>query len=178
MRFSIVLGLLALVGCANGGQYAPAIDPGQTVNIREVRNLAGVPLRVAELYLADAGGAGDLPVDQIDIALTVQAALMARVRSMGHEVSENGRFELHAAVTEFDMVELRATGRMRMAVAVMLVDSASQEVVSEGEAGQEYQLLERAPDDAGLLGEQRFIRRRLEAFIESLTNVALQRAGL
>jgi hypothetical protein len=177
---ALVCVLLACVlgGCVSGGQRANMLEPGQQISIKPVRNLAGVPIKIPELYLGDGAATTDLEFDSIDIALNVEAALLAWTRASGHTSTDPGDFELHAAVTRFDITTLRSTGTVSLGVAVMLVDTQGQNVLAEGVAEQDYQLMDQAPDDAGLLGEQRFIRTRLEAFIEAITLLALQRARL
>jgi hypothetical protein len=173
-----MLALPLLLAACGGPSRAPALPEGSRVAVMPVRNLAGVPLKVPELYLGDAGGSLDIPLGVVDIPLAVEAAMLARVRMRGYEAADGAEYELHGAVTEFDALSLRSKGRVRLGVAVMVVDRDSQQVVREGHAEQDYQLLPEAPDRVGLLGEQRFIRDRLEAFIESLTSMALHRAGI
>lgn len=186
---SAICALLALVlsGCAaTGTRLDRGLDSSDTIEVVPVKNLAGVSLKVPEIYLGDAvGRAGDLRVRAMDIKLLAEAALYSRLDAMGRRVAlkgdgafpEGASHELHGAVTHFDMTELRATGRFRMAMAVMLIDVGTQTEVARGVAEEEFQLLDMAPDEVGAIGEERFIEARMQIFIESLARSALDDSG-
>jgi hypothetical protein len=76
------------------------------------------------------------------------------------------------------MNELRRTGRITLGLAVMLIDTQTQEVLAESTAEQQCQLMDRPPAETGIVGEQRFIRKRLELFMEGLARTALLEVGL
>jgi hypothetical protein len=188
MRFSLLLLPLLIAAC---GTPRPALQQGafspDTIAVMPVRNLSGVTLKVPEIYLGDsAGEVGAIPMDDVDIALLAEAAVLARLDELGYRVNleanagrfrEGVKYEVHSAITEFDMTELRETGRFRMAMTVMLVDAAAQVEVARGYAAGEYQLMDLAPDEAGALGEQRFVEDRLQIFTESLAREAVDAAG-
>ena len=188
MRFSLLLLPLILAAC---GTTRPPVERGvfspDTVVVMPVKNLSGVSLKVPEIYLGDAGGdSGDFPIDDIDVTLLAEAAVLARLEELGYRVDlqqnagrfrEGAKYEVHAAITRFDMTEVRETGRFRMAMTVMLVDAAGQVEIAQGQAEGEYQLMDVAPDEAGALGEQRFIEGRLQIFTEGLAREAVDAAG-
>jgi hypothetical protein len=188
MRFSLLLVPLLLAAC---GTSRPLLERGafspDTMVVKPVQNLSGVSLKVPEIYLGDAGGdSGDFPIEDIDVTLLAEAAVLARLDELGYraDLAQNaGRFhegvkyEVHAAITLFDMTELRETGRFRMAMTVMLVDAKGQFEIARGDASGEYQLMDMAPDEAGALGEQRFIEGRLQIYTESLAREAVDAAG-
>jgi hypothetical protein len=179
---------LLLAAC---GTSRPPIERGvfspDTMVVLPVVNLSGVTLKVPEIYLGDAGGdSGDFPIEDIDVALLAEAAVLARLDELGYRAAleqDAGRFrtgvryEVHAAITEFDMTEVRTTGRFRMAMTVMLVDAKAQVEIAQGQASGEYQLMDMAPDEAGALGEQRFIEGRLQIYTEGLAREAVDAAG-
>lgn len=182
-----LLVLLTFAGCAGPvHRLERGLDSRDTVEVAAVRNLAGVSLKVPEIYLGDAvGRAGDVRVDAMDLKLLAEAALYSRLDDLGCRVAlkgdgafpEGAKYELHGAVTRFDMAGLRATGRFRMAMAVMLIDVRTQAEVARGVAEEEFQLLDMAPDEVGAIGEQRFIETRMQIFIESLARSALDAGG-
>lgn len=188
MRCSLLLIPLLLAACAS--RQAP-VERGlfspDTMVVKPVQNLSGVTLKVPEIYLGDAvGRAAELEVDDIDVALLAEAAVYARLDELGYraELDQNGsrfrdgpKYEVHSAITIFDLTELRQTGHIRMAMTVMLVDAKGQVEVARGEADREFQLLDMAPDEAGALGDQRFIEGRLQIFTESLAREAVDAAG-
>jgi hypothetical protein len=190
MRLSLLICLLValLAGCAAGREpLARGPDSPDTLVVMPTRNLAGVPLKVPELYLGDAvGKAGQLDVRNLDLAELAEAAVFARLSALGFrvELEQNAgrlgtpaRYEVHSAVTLFDMDNLRATGRYRMGILVVLVDSGSQREVARGYAEHEFQLLDVAPDEAGVLGPARFIESRLQIYTESLAGDAVDDGG-
>lgn len=189
MRFSpllILVLLLAACGTSRPPLQRGAFSP-DTISVMPVQNLSGVTLKVPEIYLGDSGGeVGRIPVDDIDIALLAEAAVLARIDELGYRANlsdnagrfrEGAKYEVHSAITEFDMTELRATGRFRMSMTVMLIESASQVEVARGYSGSEFQLMDLAPDEAGALGEQRFVEDRLQIFTEELARDAVDAAG-
>ena len=189
MRFSLLLPLLLLLaGCATNGSRVPdEVTPEVPMVIMPVRNLAGVPLKIPAIYFGDAVGKGaGLEIDDVDLALLAEAAVYTHLDLLGYrvELQQNAaslgaepRYEIHAAITELDMTEVRQTGKFRMAMVVMLVDAAGQFEVARGGAEQEFQLLDVAPDEAGALGTQRFIEGRLQSFTEGLVREAVDSAG-
>ncbi len=177
-RLSLLLVLLCLAGCATAPTTTSPIPDRAVVQVLPVRNLAGVPVSIPELWLGDAGdAAADLKVDPVDMRLLIEAALIAGMQDSGHQVSNEAGFRLHAAVTRFELLELRATGRVILGVAVIAVDAAGNEL-AQGKAELEYQLMRVAPDNAGTLGDERFLRARLEGLAEAATRAALLDAGL
>ncbi|MCC7509021.1 MAG: hypothetical protein IT464_06570 [Planctomycetes bacterium] len=174
-----VLVLMALfsVGCAVSGPVSP-VPQGAPVTVLPVKNLSGVTLNVPELYMGDAGEkAAGLEVDKIDLRLLAEAGLAARLGATGHDPG-GGEYEIHAGVSVFDMTELRRTGRIKLGLALVVVDSKTQTVIAESEAEQDCQLLDKPPSETGIIGEQRFLRQRLEMFMEALAREALILAGL
>lgn len=184
MRYSAIL-LLLLAACATTGSGLPGgMQAGDPLVIKPVRNLAGVPLKIPAIYFGDAVGKGaELGVEELDLALLAEAAVYAHLTGLNYsaELEQNmgakPRYEVHAAVTDLDMTQVRQTGRFRMAMTVMLVDADRQAEVARGSAEQEFQLLDVAPDEAGAIGESRFIERRLQTFTEGLAREALDSAG-
>ena len=186
MRFSLILLLLA--GCASATVRVErgALSP-DTVIVMPTRNLSSVTLKVPEIYLGDAPGSGaGLPFEHIDVALLAEAATLARLRETGcrAELEQHAarfgstpRFEVHSAITDFDLTELRQTGRIRMAMTVMLVDAINEVEIARGSVAREYQLMDVAPDEAGAVGEHRFIESRLQMYTESLAREAVDAAG-
>ena len=190
MRCSLLLIIVALLltACATEhvqlerGMFSP-----DTILIKPVKNLAGVSLKVPEIYLGDAGGeVAGMDVEDIDVVLLAEAAVYAHLDELGYRseldtgesrFTGGPKYELHCGVTVFDMTELRQTGRIRMAMTVMLVDRQAQREVSRGSADREFQLMDIAPDEAGAIGEQRFIAARLQIFTESLARDAVDDAG-
>jgi hypothetical protein len=174
-----VAALACLLASCVGGPSRSALPQGEAVSVVPVKNLSGVTLRVPELWLGDAGDqAASLNVELIDLRLLAEAGLRAGLQASGHGVHDSARHELHAAITRFDMSQLRSTGRVSIGLAVMLVDSRDSVVLAESEIVRDCQLLDRPPQQTGVVGEQRFIRRRLEMFCESLAREVLLDAGM
>jgi len=184
MRFSVLLLLLLIAAC---GTTRPEIERGllspDRLLVKPVKNLSGVNLKVKELYLGDAvGKASELRVDDIDVALLAEAAVFSRLDELGYRVfmepaKDDCRYEVHGAITAFDMTEVRQTGRFSMAMTVIVVNVETQAEIARGEADREFQLMDMAPDEAGALGEQRFIEGRMQIFVESLAREAVDNAG-
>ncbi|MBK8207274.1 MAG: hypothetical protein IPK87_10885 [Planctomycetes bacterium] len=171
--------LLAVLsaGCAVSRPVSP-VPQGAPVTVLPVKNLSGVTLNVPELYMGDAGEkAAGLEVDKIDLRLLAEAGLAARLGATGHEPT-GGEYEIHAGVSIFDMTELRRTGRIKLGLALVVVNGKTQTVIAEAEAEQDCQLLDKPPAETGIIGEQRFVRQRLEMFMEALAREALILAGL
>lgn len=177
-RACLLVMLCGLVGgCALSRPVTP-VPKGAPVAVLPVKNLSGVTLNVPELYMGDAGEkAAGLEIEKIDLRLLAEAGLAARLGATGHEPTGGG-YEVHAGVSKFDMTELRRTGRIKLGLALMVVDGKTQTVIAESEAEQEYQLLDKPPAETGIIGEQRFVRQRLEMFMEALAREALILAGL
>lgn len=170
--------LLALFGACASAPVSP-LQPGEAIHVLPVKNLSGVTLRVPELWLADAGeAAASLEVEQIDLRLLAEAGLRSRLRQRGYLAEAGVKHELHAAISRFDMSSLRRTGRITIGLTVMLVDSGTATVLARAEVEQDCQLLDTPPAEAGVLGEQRFIRRKLESFSEGIAAVALHQLGM
>jgi hypothetical protein len=188
MRFSLLIVALTLTACASQrlkverGLFSP-----DTMVVKPVKNLSGVRLKVPEIYMGDAGSkAAGLDVGNVDLAKLAEAGIYSHLDDMGYRAElESGesrfthgpKYEVHSAITLFDMTQLRETGEIRMAMTVMLVDSKSQTEIGRGSADRTFRLLDMAPDEAGALGEERFIRARLEIFAESLASEAVDDAG-
>jgi hypothetical protein len=64
-----------------------------------------------------------------------------------------------------------------MAMTVIVVNVETQAEIARGEADREFQLMDMAPDEAGALGEQRFIEGRMQIFVESLAREAVDNCG-
>lgn len=174
---ALLLVCLALAACS-AQQHPSPVPAASPVRVLPVKNLSGVTLRVPELWLGDAGDrAAELDVELIDLRLLAEAGIRARLALIGRETGAS-RFELHAAISRFDMDELRTSGRITLGLAVVLVDAEQRRVLAESEIVQDFQLMDRGPAETGMLGEQRFIRRRLELFSEELAKAALQELGL
>lgn len=188
MRYSLLLIALLLAACAGG---RPPLERGMlspdTMVVLPAQNLSGKPLKVPELYLGDAvGKAAELKVDNIDLVLLAEAAVYARLDELGYrvELEQNaGRFEtppkyeIHTAITNFDMSETRSTGRFSMGIVVMLIHAEGQYEISRGTVIQEFQLLDEAPEEVGALGTARFIEQRLQIFTEGLARDAVDAGG-
>jgi len=151
-----------------------------TVHVEKVSNHSGVSLRVPEMYMADMLGASDaLEVEHFDLALIARAALMAGLRAHEVRTADTGQnHNLAAAITQYDAVDLRRTGRFRMAMLVMLVDTATGREIARAETSREFELFRKPPGEQGALGDQRFIRRKMEGFTEALAREALRELGL
>lgn len=183
----IVLLALLLAGCVAPSRVAePGLLSPDTIEVVPVKNLAGVSLKVPEIYLGDdLRKAMELDVEDIDLKLLCEAAIYARLDELGYRAALAGngafpsgaRYEVHTAVTEFDMTELRATGRFRMAIVVIVIETGAQAEVARGASSREFQLLDMAPDEVGAIGEQRFVERRLQLFTETLAREAVNAAG-
>lgn len=187
-RVSLLLFFALVAGCVAGraplqrGELSP-----DTMVVRPAQNLTGRPLKVPELYIGDAvGKAADISVESVDLALLAEAAVYARLSELGYrvELAQNvgrlgavPRYEVHTAITEFDMSETRSTGRYRMGILVMLVDARQQREVARSVVTQEFQLLDEAPDEVGALGTGRFIEQRLQIFTEGLVRAAVDAGG-
>jgi hypothetical protein len=175
-RLSLLAAVLLLGACASSGGLGLRAGPesADTIVVLPVKNLSGVSLKVPEMYVADmAGSVGELNVKSIDLGLLAEAALKAALRAEGLRVVESSpRYEMHAAITEYDASELRRTARYRMGVVVMLVDTKGAEV-ARGGAVQEFQLFSKPPAETGALGDERFVRRKLEGFTELLVREAV-----
>lgn len=170
--------LVLLMAACTSTPAGPALAAGKPVRVLPVKNLAGVTLTVPELYLGDAGEkAAGLEVEPIDLRLLAEAGLRAHLENTGRGADE-GRHELHAAISHFEMSEVRRTGRISLGLTVMLVDAGAQSVLYQVEVTQDCQLFDQPPAETGVIGEQRFIRRRLEVFMQGLTTHALTELGL
>ena len=188
MRYSLILIALMMTACASGREpiQRGALSP-DTLVVLPTQNLSGKPLKVPELYLGDAvGRAADLKVDNVDIALLAEAAVFSRLSELGYrvELEQNAerfestpKYEIHSAVTVFDMSETRSNGQFRMGIVVMLIDAAGQFEVARGYVEQEFQLLDEAPDEVGALGTGRFIEQRLQIYTEGLAREAVDAGG-
>lgn len=175
---SLALLLLLLAGCSSSAARIAPVPEQAPIVVHPVRNLAGVPITLPELWLGDAGdAAAGIKLDTVDMRLLVEAALVAGMTSAGHSISPDAPYQLHAAVTRFELLELRSTGRVVLGVVVIVVDAQGNEL-AQGNAELEYQLMEIAPDEGGAVGEERFIRARLETLAEAATRAALLDAGL
>ncbi|MBX3475875.1 MAG: hypothetical protein KF754_16015 [Planctomycetes bacterium] len=184
-RHFTLAGLLAIAcfagGCASGpGRANTARELEGRYFVAPVQNLSGVSLRVTELYVGDMLGTADpLEVEEIDLALVTEAALVAGLTLSGRQVTDSAApWRVQAAVTTYDAVDLRRTGRYRMALLVVVVDNATQTEIARGEAVQDFQLFLTPPGELGAIGDQRFTRRKYEAFTETLAREALLQAGL
>lgn len=179
---------LALSACQSG---PPAFRRGgggdaDSITVHEVKNLSGVSLRIPAIYFGDALGAGkNLKVENLDLRLLCRAGLLGHLKQRRYRAylsddpaAAAPKYQLHAAVTRFNLDALRATGRITLGMHMMLVSAATHEVVLESEWSQDFQLLDSAPDAVGALGDQRFIEERLKAFAEHLAASLLNKAGL
>lgn len=172
---------LMLGGCATSStlHLRPGAGSPDTIALQPLQNLAGVSLRVPELYVGDMLGSGaPIEVDLIDLRLVSEAALLGALRGGQYQLAENARFRLYAAITEYEATTLRKSGRYKMGLLLMLVDVASNTEVARGGAVREFQLFETGPEERGVLGHERFVRRRLEGFTEMLALEALADLGL
>jgi len=175
--------LLVLAACASSGGLAlqPGPDSPDTIGLQPVQNLAGVSLRVPEMYVGDMlGGDDPLEVQEVDLSLVAQAALLAGLRMQRLAVVTHGqpRFVLYPAITQYDALALRTTGKYRMELTLIMVDTRQDREVARATAAREFLLFEKPPEEGGAMGEARFIRRRLEGFTEALARDALQELGL
>lgn len=183
MRASLALAFFCLLaGCAGKGGLAlkPGPGSGDTIDVPAVRNLAGVSLLVPEMYVGDMLGASDpVEIEEVDLKLVTEAALIGALRAREYQVTAApGAYSLHGAVTRYEALDVRRTGRFRMAVLLILVDNRTGNEVARGEADREFELFSRPPNEIGSLGDQRFIRRKLEGFTEVLAREALRNLGL
>ena len=183
MRPSLAVLLFCLVaGCATGPEHKTAgvLGPADVIRVETVSNLSGVSVQVPEMYVGDMLGTSDgLDVENMDLRLLTQAALVTALRVRQYRVSDSGATRvLAAAITQWHALDLRRTGRVRMALAVMLVDARSNAELARGQAEREFELFRQPPAEQGTLGDQRFIRRRMEGFVESLAADALRDLGV
>jgi len=171
--------LLSACAGPQGLGLQPGADSPDTIFVAPVRNLSGVPLRVPEMYVGDMLGGSDLPdIGMIDLDLVAEAALRGTLRAGDFRLTEPAaRFQVHAAITEYDTSALRATGRYRMGIVLLLIGKAGLEV-ARGGAVREFQLFSRPPQEVGALGDERFVRTRIEGFTEALARDALADLGL
>jgi hypothetical protein len=180
IRASALVAVLLMAACST--TRGLGLKPGSvdTVAIMPVQNLAGVSLMVPEMYVGDMAGDTDaLEIEFIDLGLLAEAALTATLRGGGWQLTDpaEARYHLHAAITEYDATDLRRTARYRMAVVLILVDQKGREV-TRGGAVREFQLFSKPPHDVGALGDERFVRRKLEGFTETLVREAVTKLGL
>lgn len=175
----LVLCLCLLAGCA-GGPRAVLQGSADSVQVEAVSNHAGVSLRVPEMYMADMLGASDaLEVEHFDLTLIARAALIAGLRVHDVQTADSGASHtLAAAITQYDAVDLRRTGRFRMALLVILVHRTTGREIARAEAAREFELFSKPPGEQGALGDQRFIRRKMEGFTEALAREALRQLGV
>ncbi|KAA0217676.1 hypothetical protein EDM80_03090 [bacterium] len=173
------LSLLLVLGLASCASTPPplATVAREPLGLMPLRNLAGVPLKVPAIYFGDALGTAEaLEVEKLDLMQLGRAALLARLRERGYAidlVEEPGmRVTLHGAITRFDLDALKETGRITLGLVVMVVNAAGAEV-GQAAVEREFQLMARAPNEGGALGEARFIEARLKAYIEALAQEAV-----
>lgn len=177
-KLALLLPLMALVGCAAA---QPPLSRSEPVTVVEVKNLAGVPLRIPAMYFGDALGAAEaLQVEKLDLRLLARAGLLSELEKRGYagQLDGEARMELHAAMTVLDLDGLRDSGRIRLGMAVMVVDAQKKLETARGEVIREFRLLDVAPEEGGALGQGRFIADRLKGFVEALASEALHAAGL
>lgn len=177
-KLALMLPLMSLVGCAAA---QPPLARSEPVAVVEVKNLAGVPLRIPAMYFGDALGAAEaLQVEKLDLRLLARAGLLSELEKRGYAAQLDGeaRMELHAAMTVLDLDGLRDSGRVRLGMVVMVVDAHQKLETARGEVTREFRLLDVAPEEGGALGQGRFIADRLKGFVEALASEALHAAGL
>ncbi|MCC6572157.1 MAG: hypothetical protein IT462_00065 [Planctomycetes bacterium] len=185
-RLALILTLpLLLASCASGPPAFRRGERGDTIQVVEVKNLSGVSLKIPAIYFGDALGAGkDIKNEKLDLRLLGRAALFSYLKQRQYRAAleqtpaQPPKYELHAAVTVFNLDALRATGRITLGMHMMLVQTQTQEVVVEADHAEDFQLMDQAPDNAGSLGAARFIEDRLKAFAEQLAASLLQKGGL
>lgn len=177
---TILLSITALlVASCTSTQRLGTLPDNTTIEITPVKNLSGVTLQVPEFYIGDAvGSASSVEQDYLDLTLLTQAALISGLRQRGYQAdTENTEYNIHAAITEFNSKNLRKEGWLTLGLTILIINSSGEEI-TRGEAVLRYQLFTEGPDQLGVLGEQRFVAKRIKAFTETLTNQALQNAGL
>lgn len=182
----LTLALLAAACAAGPPRFRRGGEKPDSVAVVEVKNLAGVSLRIPAIYFGDDLGAGkNLDIEKLDLRLLARAGLYGYLKQRGYRAALSGEvaaaspnYEVHAAVTRFNLDALRATGRITLGMHMVLVRPQTQEVVLEAEHAEDFQLLDQAPDRVGALGGQRFIEERLKAFSEQLASGLLRKAGL
>jgi len=179
----LLLCLCLLSGCAgpNGLGLRTGTESADTILLEPVANMAGVSLRLPEMYVGDMLGTSDpLEVEEIDLCLVAQAALLGALRANDLRVEATGqtRYALAGAITEYDATDLRRTGRFKMSMLLILHDNNTSREVARGAATREFELFATPPGEQGAMGEQRFIRRKMEGFTEVLAREALKTLGL
>lgn len=187
IRLLCVLSLLLVAACSSGPASGPirrgATSP-DSVSVVPVKNLSGVSVVMPEVYFGDNSRLGaELDIDDVDMRLLVEAALLGQLRRLGYNAdsaihADNPRFEAHVAIRRFDMDRLRREGRITIALSLFVIRTEDQAEITQSDTEDTFQLLDQAPDEAGVLGEQRFIRERLELFSEFLAESLLAEAGL
>lgn len=163
-----------LTSCTTAQTSSALIPGGSAIQVVSVKNLSGITLQVPELYVGDAvGSAASLKQDILDLTLLAQAALISGLRKRQFKAgTDTAGYKVHAAVTEFDSNSLRSEGWLRLGITVLMINQQGHEI-ARGSAAEDFQLFSEGPDKLGALGQQRFIAKRLKAFVESLTNTAL-----
>lgn len=184
MKLSPALLLLALALSACAGAGPAELNRGSgstdTISVSTVQNLSGVSVRVPEMYVNDMLGTSDpLDVEMLDLTLVTEAALVAGLRDGQWPVQGAGaKYLLQAAITEYEARDLRRTGRYRMGLLLILVSEETQREVARADVSRDFQLFATPPGEQGALGDQRFVRRKLEGFTEALARDALRELGL
>lgn len=179
-----IFSLLLTCSCANQALMIRRDAPADPVLVVEVKNFAGVPLIVPAVYFGDSlGTAESLEVEKLDLLQLSRAALFAQMRDRGYlaslsEDAKGARFEIHAAMTCFDLDSVKDNGRIKLGMLVIVVDGRTNAESARGEVTREFQLFNRAPNDGGSLGESRFIEARLKGFVEALASDTLSAAGV
>lgn len=179
-----ILPLLLMCGCANQAFVIRREAPVDSVSVVDVKNFSGVPLIVPAIYFGDSlGTAESLEVERLDLLQLSRAALFAQMRDRGFQasLSEDAKaasYEIHAAMTCFDLDTVKVNGRIKLGLLIIFVDVRTKTESARGAVTREFQLFARAPNDGGSLGEARFIEARLKAFVEALASDALSAAGI
>src|SRR5437762_2257691 len=136
-RLEILFLVLCLAACsASHPTFRRGGDRADDIAVMEVNNLAGVSLKIPAIYFGDALGAGNqIKPEKLDLCELSRAGILSYLTQRRYRAalcekitSDTPKYELHAAITQFNLDALRATGRLTLGIQMMLVDAQTEQV--------------------------------------------------